>query len=241
MTPAPTLHDLIETVRADAESDDVLDQLAIARAMVAELSETGDALLGHYVDRARGSGRSWTEISNVLGVTKQAVHKRFTKVTLDLDLGEGPTFERFTARARRALGAATEQAQALGHTYVGTEHLLLGLQADPDGVAAQVLTGAGAGADATTAAVLRRTPREDRTVRGNLPFTPRAKSALAGALAQAIEWGHNYIGTEHMLLGLYREPQGLAAQVLAELDLDAETASAKVVEFLSGYVKKADA
>ena len=79
MTPAPSLHDLIETVRRDAESDDVLDQLATARAIVTDLSETGDAVLGHFVDRARGSGRSWTEISNVLGVTKQAVHKRFTK------------------------------------------------------------------------------------------------------------------------------------------------------------------
>lgn len=238
MTPAPTLHELIETVRTDAASDDVLDQLATARSVVSDLSETGDAVLGHFVDRARGSGRSWTEISNVLGVTKQAVHKRFTKLSLDLDLGEGPTFERFTARARRALGAATEKAQALGHSYVGTEHLLLGLQEDPESVAGKVLADAGAGPDSTAAAVLRLAPRLDRSIQGNLPFTPRAKSALAGALAQAIEWGHNYIGTEHMLLGLYREPQGLAAQVLSELGLGAETASVKVVELLAGYVKE---
>ncbi len=238
MTPPPSLHDLIETVRRDAESGDVLDQLATARAMVTELSETGDALLGHYVDRARGSGRSWTEISNVLGVTKQAVHKRFTKLTLDLDLGEGPTFERFTARARRVLDAATEQARELGHSYVGTEHLLLGLQADPESVAGKVLADAGAGPAATTAAVVRLAPRQDMSVEGKLPFTPRAKSALAGGLAQAIEWGHNYIGTEHILLGLYREPQGLAAHVLTGLGVDAETASAKVLEALSGYVKK---
>ncbi|MEQ4206624.1 Clp protease N-terminal domain-containing protein [Actinopolymorpha sp. B9G3] len=234
MAPAPSLHELIETVRTDAASDDVLDQLAAARAVVAELSETGDAVLGHFVDRARGSGRSWTEISKVLGVTKQAVHKRFTKLSLYLDLS-APTFERFTPRARRAFDAATEQARALGHSYVGTEHLLLGLQAEPDGVAAKVLAGAGAGPDATEAAVLRLVPRQNNPVEGELPHTPRAKGALAGALAQAIEWGHNYIGTEHLLLGLYREPQGLAARVLTELGLDADSAETRTVEILASF------
>jgi hypothetical protein len=226
MTPAPSLHDLIETVRRDAESDDVLDQLATARAMVTDLSETGDAVLGHFVDRARGSGRSWTEISNVLGVTKQAVHKRFTKVSL----------ERFTDRARRTFDAASEQARALGHRYVGTEHLLLGLLTEPEGVAAKVLNGAGIERDATEAAVLRAVARQDSSVEGELPFTPRAKGALEGALSQALEWGHNYIGTEHLLLGLYSEPRGIAAKVLLDLGLDAETAQTRTIEILSGYV-----
>ncbi len=227
MTPAPSLHDLIETVRRDAESDDVLDQLATARAIVTDLSETGDAVLGHFVDRARGSGRSWTEISNVLGVTKQAVHKRFTKLSM----------ERFTIRARRTFDAAPQQARALGHSYVGTEHLLLALHTEPEGVAAQVLIGAGVGSDAVEAAVLRLVARQDGSVEGELPLTPRAKGALAGALAVALDLGHNYIGTEHLLLGLYREPQGLAAQVLVQLGLDEDTARAMVVEELSGYVQ----
>jgi hypothetical protein len=234
MTPAPTLHELIETVRADADSDDALDQLATARAVVSELSETGDAVLGHFVDRARGSGRSWTEISNVLGVTKQAVHKRFTKLSLYLDLS-APTFERFTQRARNAFEAATERARALGQPYVGTEHLLLGLQTEPDGVAAKVLAAAGIGPDATEAAVLRLVSRQSTPVEGELPHTPRAKAVLAGALAQAIEWGHNYIGTEHLLLGLYREPQGLAARVLTELGLDARTAESRTIEILANF------
>jgi Clp amino terminal domain, pathogenicity island component len=240
MTPAPSLHDLIETVRRDAGSDDILEQLATARAMVADLSETGDAVLGHFVDRARGSGRSWTEISNVLGVTKQAVHKRFTKVSLTLDLGEGPTFERFTDRARRAFEAATEQARVFGHPYVGTEHLLLGLYSEPESIATKVLVSAGLSqADVESDVVTRigragagSGPDERR------PFTPRAKSILTGALEQAIGLGHNYIGTEHMLLGLYREPQGLAAQVLERRGLDQDTARAKVIEALSGYVEQ---
>jgi ATP-dependent Clp protease ATP-binding subunit ClpC len=126
----------------------------------------------------------------------------------------------------------------LGHRYVGTEHLLLGLLTEPEGVAAQVLNGAGIERDATEAAVLRSVARQDSPVEGELPFTPRAKGALEGALSRALEWGHNYIGTEHLLLGLYSEPRGIAAKVLLDLGLDAETAQTRTVEILSGYVQQ---
>src|SRR3954471_15618505 len=115
MTPAPTLQELIEVVERDAPSAELLDLLANASSTVAELEEVGDAVLGHFVDRCRRGGHSWTEISGALGVTKQAAHKRFSFPS--------PTLERFTDRARRAVDAASGSALGLGHNFVGTEHL----------------------------------------------------------------------------------------------------------------------
>src|SRR6204780_5417786 len=131
MTPAPTLQELIDGVRADSSDDDVLTQLSQASKTVGDLEQTGDALLGHFVDQCRRSGRSWSEISGALGVSKQAAHKRFT-----FDV---PVFERFTDRARAVLEQSEVEAHGLGHGFVGTEHLLLALFESFDGVAAKVL------------------------------------------------------------------------------------------------------
>src|SRR5882672_11123453 len=133
MTPGPSLQALIAAVRADAAADDDLEQLAMASRTVAELEEVADATLGHFVDQCRHNGRSWSEISKALGVTKQAAHKRFA----------APTLERFTPRARAAVRAAADDARSLGQGFIGTEHLLLGLLAPAEGVAAQVLDEAG--------------------------------------------------------------------------------------------------
>ena len=233
MTPAPSLQDLIEIVRRDAGADDVLEQLATARVMVSELNDTGDALLGHYVDRARGSGRSWTEISNVLGVTKQAVHKRFAG---NFPLGdEAPTLQRFTDRARHTLEAAKPAAATLGHNYVGTEHLLLGLYAEPESVATKVLLAASVTRDAVEAAVVARVGRGSATEESRQSFTPRGAAVLTLALSEALKLGHNYIGTEHLLLAMYRDPESIAAQVLAALGLDRETGRARVLEVLAAW------
>ena len=136
MTPGPSLRELIATVRADAGSGDALDQLATASRTVAELEEVADATVAYFVDRCRFGGRSWSEISRALGVTKQAAHKRFSFANLTLD--------RFTPRARALLPAAVTEARRLGHNYVGTEHVLLALFAEPDGLAAKILGQLGA-------------------------------------------------------------------------------------------------
>src|ERR1700728_1583765 len=128
--PPPTLQELIDIVRQDTGSAESLDLLVTAAAAVAQLEETGDALLGHFVDQCRRSGHSWSEISQALGVTKQAVHKRFA-LAADRLIAEtpNPTLERFTMRARNVLAAAI-RAAAPG--LVGSEHLLAGLFAEPD-------------------------------------------------------------------------------------------------------------
>src|ERR1700689_1667796 len=135
MTPAPTLQELIDGVRADSSDDDVLTQLSQASKTVGDLEQVGDALLGHFVDQCRRSGHSWSEISGALGVSKQAAHKRFTF--------DAPSFERFTERARTALRQSEREAHRLGHGFVGTEHILLALAEVVDGLAARVLDEAG--------------------------------------------------------------------------------------------------
>lgn len=230
MTPPPSLQELIATVRSDAGSDDSLAQLETASSTATELTDTTDALLGHYVDRARRDGHSWTEISGVLGVTKQAVHKRFANIRADR-----PWFSRLTDRAARTLEAAQQAAVRLGHAYIGTEHLLLGLYSEPEAVATRILLAHDVTAESVEAAVVRIVGRGSTPVEGVRPLTPRATDTLSGSLAEALDLGHDYVGTEHVLLALFRDHDGLAYAILTELGLDAETARTDVIEALSGY------
>ena len=228
MAPAPELKELIRTVEVDAAAPEPLRQLAMASQTAAELTETSDALVGHFVDRCRKAGHSWAEISGALGVTKQAAHKRFSWAT--------PALERFTARAREAVDAATDAAKALDQPYVGTEHVLLGLFEPEGSIALAILEEAGLTRDGVEAALLARIPR-GAGAPGEPPLTPRAASALAGALSEALALGHNYIGTEHILLGLFREPEGVAYLLLEEAGVTHDACRAKVLEMLSGYAK----
>ena len=230
MTPAPTLQELIETVERDTPSGDVLDLLATASSTVAQLEEAGDAVLGHFVDRCRRQGHSWTEISGALGVSKQAAHKRFTF--------PAPTLERFTERARRAVDAASTAARQLGHNFVGTEHLLLGLFAQPEGFAARVLAEAGVDRAAVEAKVLEVVPRGSEPLLDNPPYTPPASLALQGALGEALRLGHNYIGTEHLLLGLVRDHDALSARTLSELDVSPEWIRSRLVEMVNAVAEQ---
>lgn len=230
-----TLDGLIRFVRDQAGSESPLKELAMAAATASELEEVGDALLTYFVDRCRRAGHSWAQIGGSLGVTKQAVQKRFVAGA------DVVTFERFTARARNVLEHATEAARALRHHYRGTEHLLLGLFGEPEGLAAQILARVGIGRDAAEAAVLERAPRGRTRPQGELPLTPRAIRALKGALEEALDLGHNYVGTEHMLLGLFREPQGVAAQVLDALEAEPDVVRAHAIELLSGFRRGAGA
>jgi len=130
-------------------------------------------------------------------------------------------FERFTERARKAVVLAQEEARSFKHDYIGTEHLLLGLLRVEEGMAARVLATLGITLDAVRAQVAQIVGKGDETMHGQIPFTPRAKKVLELSLREALAVGHNYIGTEHILLGLVRENDGVAARIMAELGADA--------------------
>jgi ClpA/ClpB-like protein len=221
MTPGPTLQELIDGVRADSPGEDPLVQLSQASETVADLEQTSDALLGHFVDQCRRSGRSWSEISGALGVSKQAAHKRFS-----LDV---PNFERFTDRAQHVLAQSEEEARRLGHVFVGTEHLLLALFDSPDGLAARLLAEIGITRSVVESHIVALiTPGTDSDT-GRLPYTPRAKAAVRRAVDEALQLGHNYIGTEHLLLGLLTDADAVAAKVLLELGASPDRTRARIL------------
>jgi ATP-dependent Clp protease ATP-binding subunit ClpC len=141
-------------------------------------------------------------------------------------------FERFTDRARRVVVLAQEEARMLHHNYIGTEHLLLGLVHEGEGVAALALTGMGIQLEAVRGEVERIIGQGQATSAGHIPFTPRAKKVLELSLREALQLGHNYIGTEHILLGLVREGEGVAAQVLQMLGADLNRVRQAVIRLL---------
>ncbi|MGJ4050676.1 ATP-dependent Clp protease ATP-binding subunit [Corynebacterium macclintockiae] len=144
-------------------------------------------------------------------------------------------FERFTDRARRVVVLAQEEARALNHNYIGTEHILLGLIQEGEGVAAKALESMGISLDAVRTEVKDIIGTGGHPPSGYIPFTPRAKKVLELALREALQLGHKYIGTEHILLGLIREGEGVAAQVLVKLGADLSRVRQQVIQLLSGY------
>jgi hypothetical protein len=144
-------------------------------------------------------------------------------------------FERFTDRARRVIVLAQEEARLLNHSYIGTEHILLGLIHEEEGVGALALTSLGISLEAARAQVEEIIGQGKDAPTGHIPFTPRAKKVLELSLREALQLGHNYIGTEHILLGLIREGEGVAAQVLVELGAGLDRVRAQVIELLAGY------
>jgi len=144
-------------------------------------------------------------------------------------------FERFTDRARRVVVLAQEEARMLDHNYIGTEHILLGLIHEGEGVAAKALDSMGIGLDAVRQQVEEIIGRGQNAPPGHIPFTPRAKKVLELSLREALQLGHTYIGTEHILLGLIREGDGVAAQVLVRLGADLHRTRQQVILLLHGY------
>lgn len=149
-------------------------------------------------------------------------------------------FERFTDRARRVVVLAQEEARRLKHNYIGSEHLLLGLIHEGDGVAAKAMEMVGIKLDDARAAVVELIGEGETPVEGHIPFTPRAKRVFELSLREALQLGHNYIGTEHLLLGLLKEGEGVAAQVLHQLDADPAQIRQAVLQLLQGYQSGGD-
>jgi ATP-dependent Clp protease ATP-binding subunit ClpA len=144
-------------------------------------------------------------------------------------------FERFTDRARRVVVLAQEEARELNHHYVGTEHILLGLIHEGEGVAAKALESLGISLETVREKVKEIVGRGEKPPSGHIPFTPRTKKILELSLRESIQLGHNYIGTEHILLGMISEGEGVAAQVLVGLGADLDRVRQQVVQLLHGY------
>ena len=144
-------------------------------------------------------------------------------------------FERFTERAREVVVLAQDEARALRHNYIGTEHILLGLLREEEGLAARVLESLDITVEEVRAQVARIIgPGDEPIISGQIPFTPRAKKVLELSLREALSLKHNYIGTEHILLGLVRENEGVAARILLDFDADAEKIRNEIMRVLSG-------
>jgi hypothetical protein len=224
MTNPVRLDDLISAIKA--VHTDVLDQLSDAVIAADHLGDVADHLIGHFVDQARRSGASWTDIGRSMGVTKQAAQKRF--VAPDLDPADG--FARFTPRARNAVMAAHNEAHAAGNAEVGPEHLVLGLLSEPDGLAAKTILAQGVALDTVRQTVSAALPAGVEQVPDLVPYDARAKKALELTFRQALRMGHNYIGTEHILLALLEQEDGSGA--LAGLGIDKATAEANITAWL---------
>jgi Clp amino terminal domain, pathogenicity island component len=222
------LDDLIEAI-LNAHSDP-LDQLSDAVIAADHLGDVADHLIGHFVDQARRSGASWTEIGRSMGVTKQAAQKRFVAkpggAGPDLDPAEG--FSRFTDRARKVVMAAQAEAKTAGNDQIVPAHLVLGLLNEPQGLGALAVLAQGVSlAKVRQVATKTLPPRTDHEPE-LVPFDPRARKALELTFREALRLGHNYVGTEHILLALLELEDGTG--VLAGLGVDKATAEAKIIE-----------
>jgi hypothetical protein len=232
------LDTLIRDVERQADSDDPLDQLRVAVTRHVELSGLADRVLDHFVQQARDSDCSWAQIGDALGVTKQAAQQRHGPWQL-LSRLLGPKgartgsglFQRFTDRARRCVTAAQTAARELGHDEIDTEHVLLGLFTEPQGIAAKLLAGWGVSRDDVVHEIEERVGRGSGTAKGHIPFTGQSKKALELALRQALSLHHNYIGTEHILLGVI-QTDGVAAQILQAHEVNLAKARDAVVTAL---------
>ncbi|MEU1585412.1 Clp protease N-terminal domain-containing protein [Micromonospora sp. NPDC005710] len=214
------LDDLIQAIKK--VHTDALDQLTDAVIAADHLGEVADHLIGHFVDQARRSGASWTDIGRSMGVTKQAAQKRFVpKATDAATLDPNAGFGRFTPRARNVVMASQEEARASGNADIGPEHLVLGLLAEPDGLAARVMAGRGATAEVVREAVGAVLPQRVEQVPALIPYDARGKKALELTFREALRLGHNYVGTEHILLALLEQEDGDG--VLTNLGLDKAT------------------
>lgn len=231
LTVSIRLDDLIEGIKR--AHPDVLDQLSDAVIAADHLGDVADHLIGHFVDQARRSGASWTEIGRSMGVTKQAAQKRFVPKApgegTDLDPSQG--FSRFTPRARNVAMAAHDAAKTARNPEVRPEHLVLGLMAEPEAVAAHAITAQGVSLEAVREAATAALPPAADQVPELIPYDDQARKTMQLTYREALRLGHNYIGTEHLLLALLEQENGTGP--LSGLGIDKTAAEATISAAIS--------
>ena len=233
MTNPVRLDDLIDAIKK--VHTDALDQLSDAVIAADHLGDVADHLIGHFVDQARRSGASWTDIGRSMGVTRQAAQKRFVPKDpgepTDLDPSQG--FGRFTDRARNVVITSQNEARAAGNAEITPEHLALGLLAEPDGLAAQAILDQGVTAGAFREAFAAALPPAVAEPPELVPYDARGRKVLELTFRQALRLGHNYVGTEHILLSLLELEGGSGP--LAGLGVDRAAVESFVADKLAAF------
>ena len=232
--PPVSLDTLIRAIKS--VHSDALDQLTDAVLAAEHLGEVADHLIGHFVDQARRSGASWTDIGRSMGVTKQAARKRFVPKGPDEGAGppSGPGFDRFTPRARNAVVAAQEEARTAQNSEIGALHLVLGLLHEPDAVAGQAIAAQGVPLDTVRRIATAALPPAAEALPALIPYDMAAKKALELTFRTALRLGPNYIGTEHILLALLEVEDGQGT--LAGLGLDRASVEAEILRILTRVI-----
>jgi Clp amino terminal domain, pathogenicity island component len=234
MTNPVRLDDLIEAIKK--VHSDALEQLSDAVIAADHLGEVADHLIGHFVDQARRSGASWTDIGRSMGVTKQAAQKRFVpkgpSEASDLDPSQG--FGRFTPRARNVVMASQNEARAAGNAEIRPEHLVLGLLSEPAAIAALAIVAQDVPLETVRQAATATLPAAAGQLPDLIPYDPQARKALELTFREALRLGHNYIGTEHILLALLELEDGTG--VLTDLGIDKTAAEASITAAVAAAV-----
>jgi hypothetical protein len=235
MSAPVRLDDLIEVIKK--VHADPLEQLTDACLAADHLGEVADHLIGHFVDQARRSGASWTDIGRSMGVTKQAAQKRFVPKSpagpSDIEGFEGYTqgFSRFTDRARNVVMASQEEARGAGNNEIGPAHLILGLLSEPSGLAAKAIAEQGVPLDRVRETVTSALPSAAGEPPPLIPFDAASKKVLELTFREAVRMGHNYVGTEHILLALLEQEDGDG--VLATLGITKPATEASITAALN--------
>lgn len=223
------LDELIEAIKKAHPG--ALEQLADAMLAADHLGDVADHLIGHFVDQARRSGASWTEIGRSMGVTKQAAQKRFVAKGEAADVDAAQGFSRFTDRARKVVVKAQEEARVNGNGQIGVAHLMLGLVADPSALGARAIVAQGVSLDAVRETAMGTLPAAVDSLPALVPFDGQAKKALDLTFREALRMNHGHVGTEHILLALLELEDG--AGILGGLGVDKAVAEASVVAALA--------
>ncbi|MER6914447.1 Clp protease N-terminal domain-containing protein [Streptomyces sp. NPDC000594] len=237
VTATVRLDDLIEVIKK--VHDNALDQLSGAVVAADHLGDLSDHLIGHFVDQARRSGASWSEIGRSMGVTRQAAQKRFVPKGGGQDLDPSQGFSRFTERAKNAVATAQNEARAAGNAIVAPVHLVLGLLGERESLGAWAILAQDVPLDTVRQEAVAALPPAGEEVPDLIPYDAEARKALELTYRQALRLGHNYIGTEHLLLALLEHEAGTGVLTRAGVDRAAvESFVVETVDRLSGQAAR---
>jgi hypothetical protein len=228
------LDELIDYTKQQHPDGGELQHLSDAVLVAEHFGEVSDHLVGHFVDQARRAGASWTDIGHAMGVSKQAAQKRFVPRAEDLGADTG-IYDRLTARAKRVAAATQDEARQSGYAEVGSLHVVLGLTAEPKGLAMLAIQAQDVLIDDVKRAASDALGAGGEQVPVHVPFGSDAKKIMQLAMREALRFGHNYIGTEHILLGLLRDEKASGAKVLTELGITREQSEQWVLAAIEGY------